>query len=139
MPAAGGSEGLGQDPDSSGCTFWALTAEKASPQGNTWGSAGHSVTFWSVRACGRGAKVSPDSSSGSWASEGLLWTLWGPVADVHHGLHRVTSRRQTLGFSGEKFGVAGLVGVSSPCSGFMAQSTSREIVLNSTRAKLGAN
>lgn len=58
------------------------------------------------------------------------------VADVHRGLRRV---RQTLGFSGEKTGDAGLVGVSSPASGFMLQSALREIGLSSTRAKLGAN
>lgn len=51
----------------------------------------------------------------------------------------VTSRPQTLGFSGEKFGDAGLVGVSSPCSDFMLQSALGGIALSSARAKFGAN
>ena len=143
MPVAGGSEGLGQDPDSGGCMFQASVAERAAPQSSTSWSASHSVTFWLARARGRFAKVSPDSSSGLEVHRGCFG-LWGSVAlhsvaDVHHGLHRVTSRCQALGFSGEKLGDAGLVGVSSPCSGFMLQSALGEIALSSTRAKLGAN
>lgn len=51
----------------------------------------------------------------------------------------MTSRPQTLGFSGEKFVDAGLVGVSSPCSDFMLQSALGGIALSSARAKFGAN
>lgn len=66
------------------------------------------------------------------------------VADVHCGLHRVTRGHQTLGFSGEKFGDGGLVGVSRPRSGFVLQSAPgevsySEIALSPTTAKLGAS
>ena len=36
MPVAAVSEGLGQGPDSDGCTFQASGAERAAPQSRTW-------------------------------------------------------------------------------------------------------
>lgn len=53
MLVASGSEGLGNDPDSGGCTFQALAAERAAPQSSMWWSAGQSVTFWLARALER--------------------------------------------------------------------------------------
>lgn len=95
------------------------------------------MTVWLARAHGRYVEVSLDSSSGLGTRGGCSGLYrdrlpCAQVVDVHRGLHRVTSRHQTLGFSGEMFGDAGLVGVSSPFSGFTLQSTLREIALSST-------